>query len=90
VFVLTYFGIKYRKGLVERVCDACFNKAVSHNVKLTNMLKNKEPLLNADYPPFVDNVVIMDKVEEIVEEEPLPADVTNMVSDLTILCLQCS
>lgn len=81
VFVLTYFGVLRRKNVLQKVCKECFNIALNHQELLAGMLTKHKPLMSVDFPRQKDDVVVMDSVDEIYEEDPLPANVIAEVEN---------
>ncbi|KDR19143.1 DNA ligase 1-like isoform X2 [Zootermopsis nevadensis] len=75
VFVLTYYGRKYKKGRAQKVCAVCFEVAMQHYEHLSYLLSQHKPLMTAKFPPRNDTVVLTDSEEGSEEEEPLPDDV---------------
>lgn len=94
VFVLTYFGVRRRKNVLQKVCRECFGTALRHQELLSHMLKYRLPLMKAEFPTPKDNVVVMDSVEEIYEEETLPqsviAEVINIFNNLLLNSQPCN
>ncbi|PSN51326.1 hypothetical protein C0J52_15725 [Blattella germanica] len=82
VFVLTYFGRKYKKGRMEKVCDVCFEEAMVHQERLAYMLVNRKPLLSAKFPPRNDTVILSDSDEDgIDEDDRLPDEVMEYLRE---------
>lgn len=82
MFVVSYYGCKILKGKYE-VCQECFDDAISHHQKLTEMLIDQKSLFSYDNFPLNDiTVVDLDSDEEIdLQEPPLPFSVLQDVEE---------
>lgn len=63
-FCLSYFRVKRSKTYKEEICFDCYDKAVQDFDKLATKLKNKELLLEVDYPIINETLQIDDSDEE--------------------------
>lgn len=63
-FCLSYFRVKRSKNHKEEVCFNCYDKSVQDFDKLATKLKNRELMLEVDYPIINETLQIEDSDED--------------------------